>query len=111
MQSTIPAAFTSDTQATIAALCSDLTQRIKRKVTADYGATDCGRLHDVALSLADDSLPYPLASILAGPGIPDGFAVLGSFDDTAAEGMSLADAVNTARFEAVRNYRAMRKAA
>ena len=40
-----------------------------------------------------------------------GFVVLGGFDDVAAEGLPLTDAVNTARLEAVRNYRAMRKAA
>lgn len=111
MQSAIPATFAQDTQATIAALCRDLTQRIQLKVTAEYGTTDCGQFHDVALLLEDGSLPYPLATIIGSLGTPGGFVVLGGFDDVAAEGLPLTDAVNTARLEAVRNYRAMRKAA
>ena len=105
--STTSTTFTSDTQATIEALCRDVTQRIKRKVTADYGHTECGRYHDAALVLDDGSAPYPLATIIGDLCTPDGFVVLGGFDDVAVEGATLADAVNTARFEAVRNYRAL----
>jgi hypothetical protein len=99
-------AFSPAAQAFIADLCKDLTQRLKRPVSADYGQTECGEVHDVALCL--ESLPAgswghpgPLASILAGPGIPGGFVVLDAQGIPTVEGVPLEAAVQAAKSQAV----------
>ena len=110
MQAHTPSIFALSAQKAVSELCRDLTKRIQRKVTAEYGATDCEQFHDVALCVADGGLPYPLATIISGPGTPDGCVVLGSTGAPVVEGVRLAKAVQTARFEAVRNFRAMVRA-
>ena len=104
--------FTDAHRATIADLCKELTRRVQRTVTADYGQTECGQYHDAALCV--ESLPAgswghpgPLVSILAGPGIPEGFVVLAADGSPVVEGVALGHAVQAARFEAVRRYRGM----
>lgn len=90
--------FTSDTQAT------------GQRVTADYGATDCGQFDDVLLALEchpESGQPAPLVTIMRGPGTPGYFEVIGSRGDPVGAGLSLAHAAQAARFEAVRSYRAL----
>jgi hypothetical protein len=104
--------FTPAARVVIADLCKELTRRVQRTVTADYGQTECGRYHDAALcveSLPADSWghPGPLASILAGPGIPAGFVVLGADGTPVVEGVALGYAVKAARRSAMRRYRGM----
>jgi hypothetical protein len=106
----LQSAFTAH-RAAIEALRKELTRRVQRTVTIDYGATDDGREHDatfVVEELPEGALgrPGPLVSILTGPGIKgDGFVVMGSDGATLAEGVSLDRAVQSARFAAVREYR------
>lgn len=104
--------FTPAHRVAIDLLCKELTRRAQRTVTADYGQTECGRYHDAALCV--ESLPAgswghsgPLVSILAGPDVPGGFAVLTADGAPLAEGVTLEHAVQAARFEAVRRYRGM----
>jgi hypothetical protein len=99
-----------DTRATIDALCKELTRRVRRTVTAEYGQTECAQYHDAALcveSLPEGSwgTPGPLVSILAGPGVPGGFAVLAADGSPVIEGVPLDQAVQAARLAGVREYR------
>jgi hypothetical protein len=110
-------AFTTAHRAAIEALRCDLTRRVQRTVTAEYGETEDGTFHDVALCV--ESLPAGawgepgvLVSILTGAGIGgDGFVVLAAAGDPLADGVDLAHAVQSARFTAVRQYREMAKGA
>jgi hypothetical protein len=104
--------FTPAARVVIDDLCKDLTRRIQRTVKADYGQTDCGQVHDVALCV--ESLPEvaqrhpgPLVSILAGPGVAGDFVVLGADGAPVAEGIGLGHAVTAARLSGVRSYRKM----
>ena len=97
-------------------LCKDLSRRTQRTVTADYGQTDCGQFHDAALCIQDlpadaEGHPGPLVSLLAGPGIPAGFVVLGADGASVAEGLGLGQAVRSAKLAAMRRYRGMVKGA
>ena len=102
--------FAPAARAVIADLCKELTRRVQCTVTADYGQTECGQYHDAALCV--ESLPAgswghpgPLVSILAGPGVPGGFAVLAADGSPVVEGATLGRAVKAATTEAVRGYR------
>jgi hypothetical protein len=113
---TASATFTPATRVVIDDLCKDLTRRIQRTVKADYGQTDCGRVHDAALcveSLPAGSWGHPgrLVSILAGPGVAGGFVVLGADGAPVAEGVGLGHAVTAARLSGVRSYRKIAKTA
>jgi hypothetical protein len=104
--------ITPAARALIADLCKELTRRVQRTVTVDYGQTECGQYHDAALcveSLPAGSWGHPgsLVSILARPEIPGGFAVLAADGSPVVEGVALGQAVQAARFEAVRRYREM----
>lgn len=103
-------AFSPAAQAFIANLCKDLTERLKSTVNADYGQTECGEVHDVALCV--ESLPAgswghpgPLASILTGPGIPGGFVILDAQGIPTVEGVPLEVAVQAVKSEVVRGFR------
>lgn len=103
--------FTNTHHATIGALCRDLTRRVQRTVVADYGHTDDGGEHDVALRV--DSLPAGawgspgvLVSILAGPNVTRyGYSVLAADGSLLADGVEFTEALTTAKFAAVRQYR------
>ena len=103
-------AFSPAVRAVLDNLCEDLSRRTRRTVTADYGQTECGQFHDAALCI--ESLPAgswgqpgPLVSVLAGPGVPGGFVVLGADGIPKVEGVGLEVAVQAAKSEAVRAYR------
>lgn len=105
-------AFSPAAQAFIADMCNDLTKHLKCPVSADYGLTECGEVHDVALCI--ESLPAgswgrpgPLASILTGPGIPGGFVVLDARGVPTVDGVTLEVAVQAAKSGAVRGFRAL----
>lgn len=104
--------FTPAARVAIADLCKELTRRVQCAVTAEYGHTECGQFYDAALCV--ESLPAgswgrpgPLVSILAGPGVRGGFAVLAADGSPVIEGVALEHAVQAARFEAVRSWAAM----
>jgi acyl-coenzyme A synthetase/AMP-(fatty) acid ligase len=105
-------AFSPAARAFIADLCNDLTKRLKCPVSADYGQTECGEVHDVALCV--ESLPAgswgrpgPLASILTGPGIPGGFVVLDAQGVPTVDGVQLEAAVQAAKSQAVRCFQGL----
>jgi hypothetical protein len=105
-------AFSPAAQAFIADLCKDLTQRLKHPISADYGQTECGEVHDVALCV--ESLPAgswgrpgTLASVLTGPGIPGGFVVLDAQGVPMVEGVPLEVAMQAAKAGAVRGFHAI----
>jgi hypothetical protein len=105
--------FTADKTAQIESLCADITQRIGRKVTPEYGETEDGEYHDVALCV--DSLPTgawgtpgPLTTILTGPlDLGGGFTVMRADGSALADRAEFGDALKAARFAGVREYRAM----
>lgn len=100
-------AFTTDQQATIAKFAQELTRRTQRTVLAEYGETEDGAIHDAALCV--QSLPVgcwgrpgPLVSILS---TGAGFVALDSEGIPVIERASLAEAVQHARFTAMRCWR------
>ncbi|VTU29922.1 hypothetical protein [Variovorax sp. PBL-E5] len=109
----VPHPFNDRQTAKLEALCADMTQRIGRKVTPEYGETDDGDYRDVALCI--DSLPAgawgkpgPLVTLLAGPHVArDGFTVMGADGVAVVDNIAFEEALKAARFAGVREYRAM----
>ncbi len=102
-------------RASIETLRKDLTRRIQRTVTAEFGATDDGLVFDVALCV--ESLPFgswgtpgPLVSFVKAQG-REGLGLMAPDGSVLADGLCTIDAVKAARFAAVREYRAMTKGA
>lgn len=58
--------FTPAVRCVIDHLCSDLSSRIHRNVTADYGQTDCGQFHDAALCI--EGTPEKFSGVAGPPG-------------------------------------------
>lgn len=104
--------FTASHRAAIAALCCDLTRRLQHPVTVEYGATDDDRFHDAALCVEELPVgswgsPGPLVSILAGPGIGAGLAVMAADGSSLADGVDLGHAVQAARAAALQQFRSV----
>ncbi len=103
-------AFTTADHLAIEELRRDLTRRIQRRVTLDFGTTDCGTFHDAAFcvdSLSDgSSAVHPLLTIIVSPSEAAGtFTALNADHRTLIERGSLADVLQAGRLAAVRAYR------
>lgn len=105
------APFTPIIRAAIDDLCQELNRRTKLGgLTAEYGATDCGKVHDVSLCIqaSEDGGPFesfPLVTIMADMKNSGVFMVADSGCDPLAECFSMAHALNAARYEVMRTHR------
>jgi hypothetical protein len=103
--------FTAEQRNHIEALRRDLMQRTQRTVTTEYGATECGQqwaaLCVETLPLGAPGTPGPLVSILVGPGVPQGAAVMGADGSAVEPSADFHEAIKAARFAGMRTWRAM----
>ena len=107
--------FSNTQRAAFEALRDRLTRRVQRSITVEYGADDHEGLWAAfgVDSLPPGSIGRPgmLASILTGSGISGEADVMGADFNPLAEGVSMLEAMKTAGFAAIREYRRMTKGA
>ena len=103
--------FTTAQQDGINALRLDLTRRVRRSVTAEYGSTDCGQqwaaLVVIDLPTKSFGRPGPLVSLLTGTGIGGEAAVMGADGGTVLSGVSFPEALQAARDSALGTWAAI----
>jgi hypothetical protein len=104
-------AFTNAQQTQIEALRADLTRRIQRTVTVEYGEDDHGglwaALNVETLPSGTWGRPGTLVSILAGAGVNGEATVVAADFSTVTSGVSMLEATKAATFAGVRAYRAL----
>ena len=97
-------AFTALQRSDIETLRRDLTQRIQRKVSADFGTTDEGQ-NWALLSVEDE----PLVSVVSGAGVPGPAGVMAADGSAVDEAMEFPVALKVARFIGVRQWREIKE--
>lgn len=110
------AIFSESQQAAIAQLCEELTQLLQCTVQAEYGQTDCGQLHDVALCVQSVpagswGTPGLLGTLVTSLNSQGTFAALDAQGAAITEGAPFTEAIQAIRLEASHEYKSMRTGA